>query len=198
MSDSRKKKEAPAPTPEEHRGGEEGGAGSIPTDGGGESEELRRRAAEMEDKWLRAVADLDNFRKRTARDRERDLWAARAGIALPLLDVLDDFDRALGEEGEGGDAFREGVEMIREKFAATLEGLGVKGFDSVGEPFDPERHHALQSLPAEEVPEGHVAAEIRRGYLSGDRVLRPALVAVAAPPAGGAGNVIHRESSNDE
>jgi molecular chaperone GrpE len=153
------------------------GAGDAPS----EADELRGRVLELEDKWLRAVADLDNFRKRTARDREREIRVAREGVVLPILDVLDDLDRALHDADHDGDAFRQGVRMIREKFVTVLGGIGVQGFDSVGEPFDPERHHALQQIPFEGIPEGHVAAEIRRGYVSGERVLRPALVAVAGP-----------------
>ncbi|MFH1279872.1 MAG: nucleotide exchange factor GrpE [Candidatus Eisenbacteria bacterium] len=193
MSPSKKKREDEAPVEPNGEGGVEESAAEAPS----EADELGRRAADLEDKWLRAVADLDNFRKRTARDRERDLWAARAGVTIPLLEVLDDFDRALGGE-EDGAPFRKGVEMIRGKFVAVLEGLGVRGFDSVGEPFDPERHDALQNVPDPGVPAGHVAAEIRRGYLSGDRVLRPAMVAVAAPAAEEAAGRDTNDTSSNE
>lgn len=184
--------EAAAP-PEEASGGE--------MDAPSVADELRGRVLELEDRWLRAVADLDNFRKRTARDREREIRLAREGVVLPMLDVLDDLERALHGPAEDGDAFRQGVRMIREKFVTMLEGIGVKGFESVGKPFDPERHHAIQQIPFPGVSEGHVAAEIRRGYVSGDRILRPALVAVAGPapdaesaPAGGE---VSRESEQD-
>ncbi|MBM3319356.1 MAG: nucleotide exchange factor GrpE [Candidatus Eisenbacteria bacterium] len=151
------------------------GAGS----GAAEIEELQARVVELTDKWLRAAADLDNYRKRAARERERDLWLARSGVTLPFLDVLDDFDRALAGDQTDPEAFRRGMELIRQKFLAALSGVGVEPFVSIGRPFDPERHEALHRIASAEVPEGHVAAEIRRGYRSGERILRPALVAVA-------------------
>jgi molecular chaperone GrpE len=163
-------------TPEEERGEAEGGGAAV-------IEELRARVVELTDKWLRAAADLDNYRKRAARDRERDLWLARSGVALPLLDVLDDLDRALAGEGADPEAFRRGIELIRQKFLSAFSGVGVEPFVSIGEPFDPERHEALHRVASAEIPEGHVAAEIRRGYRSGERILRPALVAVAVSEA---------------
>ncbi|MFH1681046.1 MAG: nucleotide exchange factor GrpE, partial [Candidatus Eisenbacteria bacterium] len=153
-------------------------AGELPA---GEEEALRGRVEELTDKWLRAAADLDNYKKRTARERERDLWLARAGVAHPLLEVLDDLERALAEENADPDAFRRGVALIRQKFLAALSSVGVEPFPSVGQPFDPGKHEALHRIPSADVAEGHVAAEIRRGYRSGERVLRPALVAVAGP-----------------
>jgi molecular chaperone GrpE len=140
---------------------------------------LRLEIAGLTDKWLRAAADLENYRKRTARDRERDLWSARAGVALALLEVLDDLERALADDKGDADAFRRGVELIRSKFLSALDSIGVSPFVSVGEPFDPEKHEALARVPATEAEDGRVAAEIRRGYRWGDRVLRHALVAVA-------------------
>jgi molecular chaperone GrpE len=154
--------------------------------GGGETapaleEALRAEVRELTDKWLRAAADLENFRKRAARDRERDLWEARAGVTLALLEVLDDLERALSDEKAAPETFRRGIEMIRDKFLASLDSIGVSPFNSFGELFDPEKHEALQSFPTSSVREGHVAAEIRRGFRTGDRVLRHALVAVAVP-----------------
>jgi molecular chaperone GrpE len=146
-----------------------------------EVELLRREVEEMKDRWLRAAADLENYKKRSARDREREIEVARDGVVLRLLDVLDDLERALDQdEGEGG--LREGVVLIRQKFLAVLSEFGIRPYSSVGEEFDPEIHDALQRIPASETPEGHVAAEIRKGYRSDGRILRPALVVVASPP----------------
>ncbi len=148
--------------------------------GGAESPAaLRLEIAGLTDKWLRAAADLENYRKRTARDRERDLWSARAGVALALLEVLDDLERALADDKGDAEAFRRGVELIRSKFLSALDSIGVSPFVSVGEPFDPEKHEALARVPATQAEDGRVAAEIRRGYRWGGRVLRHALVAVA-------------------
>jgi len=127
------------------------------------------------------VADLDNFRKRTAREREKERGLLKGALVLPFLDVMDDLERALAEKGGGEEDFRRGVEMIRRKFLAVLGAQGVEPFPSMDTPFDPERHEALQTVPDPDREAGMVAAEIRRGYRMGDRVLRPAQVAVAAP-----------------
>ena len=189
MENEEKKKRGASPRAEEEEGtvGRADGTAPVPDEASEEEtlsdvDILRREVEETKDRWLRAVADLDNFRKRVARDRERDLWSARSGVVLPILDVLDDFDRALdGDDGEAG-TFRSGIELIRQKLTGALSDLGITSFPSVGEPFDPERHDALQKVPSAEIPEGNVAFEIRRGYLSGDRILRHAMVAVAAAP----------------
>jgi len=145
-----------------------------------EVESLRREVEQMKDRWLRAAADLENYKKRSARDREREIDSARDGVVLRMLEVLDDLERALDQDEEGG-GLHEGVALIRQKFLAVLSEFGIRPYSSVGEEFDPEIHHALQRIPAGETPEGHVAAEIQRGYRSDDRVLRPALVVVASP-----------------
>jgi len=189
MKNKKKKERGASPRAEEEEGTVERADGAAPGPDEASEEEtlsdvddLRREVEETKDKWLRAVADLDNYRKRVARDRERDLWSARSGVVLPILDVLDDFDRALdGDDGDDG-TFRSGIELIRQKMNGVLSDLGITPFPSVGEPFDPERHDALQKVPSAEIPEGNVAFEIRRGYLSGDRILRHAMVAVAAAP----------------
>jgi molecular chaperone GrpE len=184
-----KKTERPARQPAEEPSGEGAGSEGAPappeeSKAAPSVEALRLEAADFRDKWHRAVADLENYKKRAARDRERDLWNARAGVTLALLDVLDDLERALADEKADPDAFRRGIGLIREKFLAALDRIGVTPFVSVGETFDPEKHDALQRIPSPDVEDGCVAAEIRRGYRSGDRVLRHALVAVAgaAPP----------------
>ncbi len=189
MENEEKKERGASPRAEEDEGTvEEAGNAASGPEAASEEETLsdadllRREVEETKDRWLRAVADLDNYRKRVARDRERDLWSARAGVVLPILDVLDDFDRALDRDDAEAGLFRNGIEMIRQKLVGALSDLGITSFPSVGEPFDPERHDALQQIPSTEFQEGNVAFEIRRGYLSGDRILRHAMVAVAAAP----------------
>ena len=168
-----------APDSEESAPGAEGRESTPEPDRA--EDELRRRVEELNDRWLRAVADLDNFRKRTAREREKERVLLKGTLVLPFLDVMDDLERALEGEGGGEGDFRRGVEMIRRKFLAALGGQGVEPFPSLDTPFDPERHEALQTVPDPEREVGIVVAEIRKGYRMGDRVLRPAQVAVAAP-----------------
>ncbi|MBN1826742.1 MAG: nucleotide exchange factor GrpE [Candidatus Eisenbacteria bacterium] len=150
-----------------------------------EEDTLRLRVEELNDRWLRAVADLDNFRKRTAREREKERGLIRAAVILPLLDVLDDLERALAKgKGAGPEDFRSGIEMIHRKFLGALGEQGVLPIASLDRPFDPELHEAFQAVPDPSGEEGRVVAEIRRGYRIGDHVIRPSQVAVSAPPAG--------------
>ncbi len=144
-----------------------------------------REAAEAQERYLRALADFDNYRKRVA--RERDDWRrqAQADVLREILPVLDNFDRALAAPAPAGTdpAFRQGIELIHRDFLAALERLGVRPFVSVGEPFDPTRHEAVGRVEEPGRAEPTVVSEALRGYLWQDRVLRPAQVVVAVPPA---------------
>src|SRR3954464_12267483 len=139
-------------------------------------EELRRE----HDLYLRALADFDNFRKRVERDR---VTAARGGkreIILPLLSLLDDFDRALAHVGDARSSVAEGLQAVRRKFLGLLEAQGITPLRSVGEAFDPALHEAIGTVKSDEVESGTVAEELGRGYRWGDEVIRPARVRVAA------------------
>jgi len=148
-----------------------------------------REAAEAQDRYLRTLAEFDNFRRRTT--RERDDWQRLAQEALlkEILPALDNFDRALAAPpARGGDpAFRTGVELIHRDFLAALERLGVRPFVAVGQPFDPTRHEAVSRVERVDVDDQTVVAEPLRGYLFQDRVLRPAQVVVAVHPAAAGG-----------
>ncbi len=146
-----------------------------------EVEELQAEIETLRDKWLRSVADMDNFRKRTARERKREVEFARMGVLLPLLDVLDDLERSLDHSGGGDKDLRKGVELIREKFNKALTSFSVIPFETVGKAFDPENMEALAAVPTADVEENQVIGEIRRGYRRHDRLIRPAQVSVAAP-----------------
>lgn len=149
-----------------------------------ELETTRREAAEARDRVLRTLADLDNYRKRT--ERERGEWRLRAQEQLlrEILPVLDNFDRALAAEaGPAGEAgFRAGVELIHRDFLKALERVGVRPFSAVGELFDPARHEAVGRVERADVADHTVVEETLRGYLFHDRVLRPAQVIVAVEP----------------
>jgi molecular chaperone GrpE len=149
--------------------------------------EARREAAEFKDKLLRTLAEMENLRKRT----EREVIDARvygtAGFARDVLAVADNMHRALEAIGpelrETGDAkvkaLIEGVELTERELLKTLEKNGVKKFSPQGEKFDPNLHQAMYEVQTSDQPPGQVAQVIQAGYLIGDRVLRPALVAVS-------------------
>jgi molecular chaperone GrpE len=148
-----------------------------------------REAAQAQERHLRALADFDNFRKRTAREREDWRRQAQADALREVLPVLDNFDRALAVPAPAGTdpGFRTGVELIHRDFLAVLERLGVRPFGSVGAPFDPQRHEAVSRVERADVADHTVVAEALRGYLHGERVLRPAQVVVAVHPPRPAG-----------
>jgi len=149
--------------------------------------EAKREAAEIKDKLLRTLAEMENLRKRT----EREVLDARlygiAGFARDVLAVADNMHRALETIGpelrESGDAkvkaLIEGVELTERELLKTLEKNGVKKFSPQGEKFDPNVHQAMYEVPTSELPPGQVAEVIQAGYMIGDRVLRPAMVAVS-------------------
>jgi molecular chaperone GrpE len=146
------------------------------------------RASEVEDlreKWLRAVADLQNLKRRADRDVEDRARLKSEKLLRAILEGLDELDRALGQipaERREADPLAHGVSLIRNILFEAVSREGVRPIPTVGLPFDPKLHEALSSLPDAEVPPGHVSAEHRKGYLWGDRVLRPSQVIVAAAP----------------
>lgn len=140
-----------------------------------------READATRDRYVRAVAEFDNARKRAVREREELIRGANEGLIRELLPVLDNFERALqAARGDAGAvAVTAGVELIQRELLRVLEKFGVTAFSSVGSPFDPERHEAVARVPAAGRPEMTVVDETARGYLLNGRVLRPAMVTVA-------------------
>jgi molecular chaperone GrpE len=149
--------------------------------------EAQREAAEFKDKLLRTLAEMENLRKRTAREIVDARLYAIAGFAREVLAVADNMHRALGAIGpelrahadSQMQALIEGVELTERELLKTLEKHGVKKFLPEGEKFDPNVHQAMFEVETAEVPPGHVAQVIQAGYMIGERVLRPAMVAVA-------------------
>jgi molecular chaperone GrpE len=144
-----------------------------------------REAAEAQERYLRTLAEFENFRRRTGREREEWRRHAQEDLLRELLPVLDNFERALAAPPvENADrAFRTGVELIHRNFLAALERVGVRPFVAVGQPFDPLRHEAVARAERSDVEDQTVVSEALRGYLLHDRVLRPAQVVVAIHPA---------------
>jgi molecular chaperone GrpE len=145
-----------------------------------EAAELRARVAELEDLWRRALADLDNLRKRTARDAAAHQAAERARAAAEWLPVLDNLDLALQHAEADPASIVKGVEAVRDQALAVLAGLGfARRDDDVGAPFDPARHEAAATVTEPDAAEGTVVRVLRPGYGDGEQQLRPAAVVVA-------------------
>jgi molecular chaperone GrpE len=142
--------------------------------------ELTIELARIEDRYKRALADLDNYRKRAAREMEQRLMEAREAVLRDWLDAVDSVERAVRMQPDS--ACREGLEAVLAQMDAVLARQGAERFEAAGEPFDPERHEAVAVRTAEDVPDRTVVAVERSGYRLGDRVLRPAQVVVARAP----------------
>lgn len=148
--------------------------------------EAERRAEETNEKYLRALADLENYRRRARQEKHEAVRNGEAMILLDVLPVIDNFTRAL-EAAQGSndvDALVKGVKMIHDQLSEALAHRGVRPIPAEGEPFDPAYHDAVGKIETAERPEGTVIVEIQKGYMLGDRVLRPSRVMVSVRPAG--------------
>ena len=141
--------------------------------------ELKQQRDDYYDRLLRKTAEFDNYRKRTDRERQQLSEAAAADLLQELLPLVDDLERALRAEGSDTDAIRRGVELIHKQLVETLRKRGVRPIDALGADFDPHYHMAVADEPANGRRDGEVIEEFRRGYMLGDRLLRPAMVKVA-------------------
>jgi len=150
-------------------------------------EEVSRLKAEQEhirELYLRKLAEFDNFRKRTEREREELRRIGGEGVVRDLVPVLDNFERALmhsGEESSG--AFRQGVEMIAKQLWDSLQRKGMVVVDPLGQPFEPELHEAVQRVEGSGSEPGTVVSVLAKGYTFCGRLVRPAMVGVAVEPA---------------
>jgi molecular chaperone GrpE len=141
--------------------------------------ELEARVAELEDRWRRALADLDNLRKRRARDIEAARADARARVVAQFLPVIDHLELALEHAQADPGALIEGVRLVRDQAVGLLERLGFQRIDEVGVPFDPARHEAIATVKDPNVRPGTVVKVVRPGYAGDGSQLRPAGVIVA-------------------
>jgi molecular chaperone GrpE len=157
---------------------------------------LQERAAKADEHWdrlLRTAADLENFKKRAARERIEAAQSASAALLQKLLPVLDHFEMAqtaarAAEVPSGGiESLQAGIAMIQQQLKGILAETGLEEIDASGKPFDPALHEAVSQMETTDAPEGQVVQQIRKGYKLRDRLLRPATVIVAkkpsAPPA---------------
>lgn len=147
---------------------------------------LRAERDEAIDRWKRAAADFDNFRKRATREREEYVTLANERLVKELLPILDDLERALVAATEHQEAaLEDGVRLVHQSLEQLLQRQGIKEIDAAGM-FDPHVHEALLSQPSD-AAEGSVIDVVQKGYKLGDRVVRPARVVVAAPMNGSDG-----------
>jgi molecular chaperone GrpE len=143
--------------------------------------EMQRQRDEYYDRLLRKTAEFDNYRKRIERERQQVTEAAAADLIGELLPLVDDLERALRSDAgdQSVDAYRRGVELIHKQLLELLRKRGVRPIDTVGADFDPHYHQAVAHEHVEGRRDGEVTDEFRRGYMLGDRLLRPAMVKVA-------------------
>jgi molecular chaperone GrpE len=145
-------------------------------------EEMDKKAEEYLDGWQRARAEFANYKKRVLRENMDIRQVARGEVIKLYLDIADDLERALQEKPETSDdeTWAEGIEIIFQKLRARLESEGIKPMKAMGEEFDPNIHEALIKEESEEFESGQIIEVMQEGYWIGDKVLRPALVRVAA------------------
>ncbi|MFM2083174.1 MAG: nucleotide exchange factor GrpE [Verrucomicrobiota bacterium] len=154
------------------------------------AEALQQQAAKATEHWnnyVRAVADLDNFKKRAARERSDAILYANQSLLQKLLPVLDNFEMAQAAAASTTDAsaqsLQSGVAMILTQLKTALAEAGLEEIEAQGKPFDPNFHEAISEQESTAVPDHHVLQQLRRGYKLRDRLLRPATVIVAKAPS---------------
>lgn len=148
------------------------------------NEELEAQLKESKEKYLRSLAEIENTRKRMQKERQDMTKFALDNVFCDFLEPLDSFSKALGFAKNMSDEVKNwaiGFEMILKQFENVLEEHKVKRFESLGQPFDPEKHEAVEVEETDETSEGTILEVFDEGYLSGERVLRPAKVKVAKP-----------------
>jgi len=160
---------------------------SIPVD---QLEELKSQATKATDHWnnyVRTVADLDNYKKRAARERTEAITYANQSLLEKILPVLDNFEMALtatqNNTTDNIKSLADGVAMIQSQLKSVLAEAGLEEIDATGKPFDPNFHEAISQQESTTVPDHHVLQQLRKGYKLRDRLLRPATVIVAKAPA---------------
>ena len=154
------------------------GPGDAMSDASATDAGLREEHQELKNRYLRTLADFDNLRNRTEREKSDFARYATSGVLKDLLPVLDNFDRAL-EHSDADDDFHKGVELIYKQLYDVLTKHGLRPIDEVGAHFDPNIHEAVVREEDSSVPSHTVTAILQRGYFLHDRLLRPALVKVA-------------------
>jgi molecular chaperone GrpE len=162
----------------------EGNGSAEPAD---QLEKLEAEKRELHDRMLRSAAEFENYKRRAKKEMDEAAARGREQLLKELLPAMDNLERAL-KHAPAGDPLTVGVQQTEKQLLQALEKFGVVRFSAVGKPFDPSVHDAIQQLETSDYAPGTVAMEFASGYTQGQRLLRPAMVAVAkAPPADGDG-----------
>lgn len=144
------------------------------------SEKLQKELDEKNEQYLRLAAEYDNFRRRSQREKEALYGECKATVIKELLGVIDNFERCISfGENTSFEDYRKGVEMTYKQWNDALTKLGIESFGEVGEEFDPNLHNAIMHAEDENLPENSIQNVLMKGYKLGDKVIRPAMVAVA-------------------
>lgn len=151
-----------------------------------ETAELKNQVAQLQNQLLRVSADFDNYKKRAARERQEGIKYAQESLLQRLIPVLDNFEmaQAAGQaQNISVASLQSGIAMVQQQLKSTLNEAGLEELDATGKAFDPNLHEALSQEESADIPEGHVLRQLRKGYKLRERLLRPASVVVARPPA---------------
>ena len=178
-AESQKEEVVAEPQEEEVVKSEEEEVAEPEADGLAELEAARAEAAANYDRYVRAVAELDNYRKRTVRMRAETRDETLRDVLLQVAPILDNLRRALRQETQEAELLKQGVELICGQFNDVLKGYGLAEIEAVGQPFDPEVHEALAEVPDDEHAPGTVIEEMEKGYKLNDKVVRYARVVVS-------------------
>lgn len=149
----------------------------------GQKAVLPDECLEMNDKYIRLYAEFDNYRKRVAKDKEELLRYANESLIYDLLTSLDHLEIALKHAGDGAQGIAEGVTNTLRELHRTLEKYGLKPIEALGNPFNPEFHHAISQVERDDVADMTVVEEFRKGYIYRDKVLRASLISVSRMPS---------------
>lgn len=143
-----------------------------------ESSKLQEQYDDLEDRYKRMMAEFDNYKKRSSKERDAMYHSLVADIVTSLLPILDNLEKAVNTNTQD-EGYKQGVEMVLKQFMDTLANLGVEVIPTVGQVFNPEYHEAVSSVQDDELGEQIIKEEFRKGYKIGDRVIRHSMVVVA-------------------
>ncbi len=158
----------------------------------------QEEAKNHKEQYMRTLADMENLRKRTQREKEELAKFANENILREILPVMDNLERAVEHADQGDNGLVEGVQMTLTQFSQVLSRFGVTPIESMGQPFDPALHQAMGQLESADQPVNTVVQQLQKGYQLNDRLLRPAFVMVAKAPAPPADNKTNEDASTDE
>ncbi len=162
-------------------------------------EKIEKEKDDFKDKYIRLMAEFDNYKKRTQSEIGALIRSANEELIVEMLDVVDNMERALNTENKTEDVatIKDGVKLIFDKLNSVLKSKGLVAFDSVGKEFDPELHHAFMQAESNDVPEQHIIQEIEKGYMLNDKVIRHTKVIVSKGKPEKASKDEAKESQNE-